>query len=51
MEELDTAAGLETAVHEALHACNWLKSEAKVTETAHDVAGFLWRLGYRYKGK
>lgn len=51
MEGLDTEAGLETVIHEALHACNWAKVEYKVTSTAHDISRFLWRLGYRYKGE
>jgi hypothetical protein len=43
--------GLETALHESLHACNFDKSEAQVTQTAHDIARFLWRLGYRVKSR
>jgi len=52
LADLDTRAGLETAVHEALHACCWSKGEDKVTITAKDLARFLWRLGWRrIKGK
>jgi len=40
---------LGTAVHEALHACNWDASEKKVDRTAKDLSRFLWRLGYRRK--
>jgi len=47
MRDLSTKAGLETAIHEALHACNWNASEERVTQTAYDIARFLWRLGYR----
>lgn len=38
---------LETAIHEALHACKWSKREKDVDETARDISKFLWRLGYR----
>lgn len=38
---------LNTTIHEALHACNWDKSEKKVNRTANDISRFLWRLGYR----
>lgn len=45
--DLKTKAGLETAIHEALHACSWKSSEEKVAQTAKDIARFLWRLGFR----
>lgn len=45
--DLTTKAGLETAIHEALHACSWMSKEEKVDRTAKDIARFLWRLGYR----
>ncbi len=38
---------LELLIHESLHACNWPATEAKVEDTAHDIAKFLWRIGYR----
>jgi len=38
---------LNVTVHEALHACDWDKSEKKVDRTANDISRFLWRLGYR----
>ena len=38
---------LNTTIHEALHACDWDKTEKKVNNTATDIANFLWRLGYR----
>jgi len=44
---LDSKKGLETVIHEALHACCFAKSEEIVNTTAKDVAKFLWRLGYR----
>ncbi len=37
---------LDTVIHEALHACTDLSEDA-VTETATDIARFLWRLGWR----
>lgn len=45
--DLKTKVGLETAIHEALHACDWSKHEDKVNQTAYDIARFLWNLGYR----
>ena len=47
MRDLKTKAGLETAIHEGLHACHWNASEENVTQTAYDIARFLWRLNYR----
>ena len=47
--DLKKRVGLETAIHEALHACSWSTNEEKVGETAYDIARFLWRLGYRCK--
>jgi hypothetical protein len=44
---LNTMKGIETACHEALHACNFDKKEETVARTARDVGRFLWRLGYR----
>ena len=45
--DLNTRVGLETAIHESLHACNWHAKEELVSITAKDVARFLWRLGFR----
>lgn len=45
--DLNKRVGLETAIHEALHACDWNAREKKVERTAKDIARFLWRLGYR----
>lgn len=42
-----TCQGLETLIHESLHAENWAKGEMVVTRTAKEIARFLWRLGYR----
>jgi len=47
LRSLNTKAGMETAVHEALHACNWKATEDDVALTSKDIARFLWRLGYR----
>jgi len=47
--DLSKKIGLETAIHEALHACSWKTNEDKVTKTAKDIARFLWNLGYRRK--
>ena len=47
MAKEGTRNELETIVHESLHACNWRASEQSVEMTAHDIARFLWRLGYR----
>ena len=42
-----TRAGLETAIHEALHlACPWM-FEVVVTQTARYLAMVVWHLGYR----
>ena len=45
--DIETRKGLETCIHEALHACYWAKTEDKVEQTARDVARLLWRLGFR----
>ena len=47
LRDLKTKAGLETAIHESLHACQWPASEERTEQTAYDIARFLWRLGYR----
>lgn len=47
--DLDSRTGLETCIHEAMHACNYMKSEEAVKVTAKDIARFLWRLGYRVR--
>ena len=45
--DMENRKGLETVIHEGLHACFWAKSEEKIGQTAKDIARFLWRLGYR----
>jgi hypothetical protein len=38
---------LETAIHEALHACAWDMDEQAVHETAESITNLLWKLGFR----
>ena len=38
---------LESAIHEAMHAMNWSIPEDVILERAHELARWLWRLGYR----
>ena len=38
---------LETAIHEAIHACLWTVDEDTVGDMALDIARFLTRLGFR----
>ena len=38
---------MDTAIHEALHACFWDMDDDAVTEAANAITRFLWRLGYR----
>jgi hypothetical protein len=47
---LSEARTIEVLVHEMLHACHWDLDEQVVTETAHDIARVLYRLGYCRKG-
>ncbi len=47
LANLDTRNGLITAIHEALHACDWSAREDKVDSVSKDIGRFLWRLGYR----
>lgn len=49
--DLKTRAGLESLIHESMHACNYMKSEEAVTQVAYDIARFLWGLGYRLEEK
>ncbi|KKL71237.1 hypothetical protein LCGC14_2096920 [marine sediment metagenome] len=44
---LNTRVGLITAIHEAMHACNYDKHEAIVDRASIDIGRFLWRLGYQ----
>lgn len=41
---------LEVLIHELLHAAYWDLDEHAVAETADDIAGILWRLGWRCNG-
>jgi hypothetical protein len=49
VRDLKTRVGLETLIHEMLHACDWSVAEEKVEQTAKDMARLLWRLGYRLR--
>jgi len=42
--DLSKFTGLETVIHESLHACNWRASEKSVERTARDIARFLRRI-------
>jgi hypothetical protein len=44
---LDTKVGLESLIHECLHACFPTVGEDKITQTGNEMARLLWRLGYR----
>jgi hypothetical protein len=46
---LKTRKGLITALHETLHAEDWVKSEKVVDRVSKEIGNFLWRLGYRHK--
>jgi hypothetical protein len=43
----NSCVGLETSVHEAIHAAFYLIDEETVECAGHDIATFLWRLGWR----
>ena len=49
--DLNKRVGLETAIHEALHAYNWSASEEKVSQTARDISRLLWKIGFRRQDK
>lgn len=40
---------MDTLIHEALHACDWSKSEQNVNQTATDIANMLYQRSYRRK--
>ena len=40
---------LDTIIHEGIHAIDENIGEEKVTLLAAELAGWLWRLGYRLK--
>lgn len=45
----NTQNELITWIHEAMHACEWNKTEKVVDRTSKDIGRLLWRLGYRRK--
>ena len=45
--DINTKLGLDRLIHESLHACKYSTNEEQVTQTATDIADFLWRLGFR----
>jgi len=47
--DIDTQRGLETLLHECLHAEVWAKTEEVVDRASCDIARLLWRLGFRRK--
>ena len=49
--EPNTRNGLITAIHEAMHASDYHKKEADIDRCSKDIGRFLWRMGYRLKGK
>ena len=49
--DVDTRKGLETLLHECLHAEVWAKTEEVVDRASYDIARLLWRLGFRREKK
>jgi hypothetical protein len=49
MESLRTKNGLITAIHESLHAENWIAKEDTVDRVSREIGTFLWRIGYRWR--
>jgi len=47
--DINTRKGLETLLHECLHAEVWAKTEEVVDRASYDIARLLWRLGFRRK--
>jgi len=45
--DIDTQKGLESLLHECLHAEAWAKTEEVVDRASCDIARLLWRLGFR----
>ncbi len=45
---LDEDEFLQTAIHEALHACYWDLDEDAIDDGARDLSKFLRRIGFRY---
>jgi len=46
-EDVNNYKGLESIIHECLHAEQWAKGEDVVDRTAREIAKFLWRLNFR----
>ena len=46
-KSLEGRRKLEVTLHELLHASYWDLDEEAIDTTARDIAGILWRLGYR----
>ena len=42
--------GMESLIHEMLHALNFSKTETRVDKEARQMTNLLWRLGYRRIG-
>ena len=42
--DLDTQRGVETVIHECLHACCWSKTEVLTEQSARDIARLLRRI-------
>ncbi len=45
--DINTRKGLESLLHECLHAECWAKTEEVVDRASYDIARLLWRLGFR----
>ena len=39
---------LETVIHEFVHAADWSKDEVWVSQFGHDMANYLYTLGWRW---
>lgn len=39
---------LQVALDEGIHACDWDIDNDMVAEFAEDLAGYLWKLGFRH---
>lgn len=47
VDDINTLRGLETLIHEILHAVCWAKTEELTGKAAHDLARLIWRIGFR----
>lgn len=50
VDSLHTRMGLDTLIHECLHAQNPARSESWIRERAKELTAVLWRLGFRRSG-